>query len=729
MPPLFLGFMGQNKESLKPAIDCLACHINQDKYDSTIDKTVYENNSGNYFTYGTRATAPKVAFNPAKVGQADGYQIVLPDDKNCMSCHEHAMVGAVYKRESLYDKTTDVHAARNMSCVDCHATSRHQIARGAAGTDLVSNDRPDVEVSCTASKCHTAQPHQVADASHPNRTSSTDKVKFLNQHTAKLACQSCHVKNDDTNYAKAAMQFVKTSQAEKGYDTLLATNSNQVNLFKGGAVYFDYRWLGSANTTHTNTITPDPSKPGYTYNDWAIYGDAADTTNGAAYGFLGATLEAGYTEWTLNQPGNYAWRWFNGTGTGMANAVASFGFYDPYYFQDGFSAFRGTTQLPAPAGFGSGPNVTPLSGYAGATGLPTLFAGYWASYNNPAMFAGSNSFDKEYYAGVPKGGNGDKIYAFRKNQAWMPVPRTNFWFLTPQDQFTLRDKNTDNTARNYLAIKNAIEAPMMYMFFSKMFKPAMDLYAQEFGFTYMYQTTNLITINGFTPKGYSMVVAGLGGNPSLPMNDVKQGMAGGLGELNGYVYDKNACWLDDNAADLANTVNIWHGDQTGVNWVGMGVTRALGTGVLTGMVSYHPNTPAQGQNLLQAGQLDTYMYFPMPLDANLMSDHAVAGPGFRTNQSDASTKYEPRTCTDCHKPANGTSGIPTNTAKPFDNTDWNPLAPQTVENAALSWASNFDGSNHFDWVTLGYTPSQIVNLTNKNSNQWGVDYSTPALNQ
>jgi hypothetical protein len=68
-----------------------------------------------------------------------------------------------------------------MQCLDCHESHGHLIARGFRGTDLISNDLPEVEVSCE--KCHSLSPH-VQD--------KTQRA-FLNAHTDRLECETCHI--------------------------------------------------------------------------------------------------------------------------------------------------------------------------------------------------------------------------------------------------------------------------------------------------------------------------------------------------------------------------------------------------------------------------------------------------------------------------------------------------------------------------------------------------------
>ncbi len=125
-----------------------------------------------------------------------------PTSEACLRCHQHDMGGDTYpyneasrhlgykhprllhsaaKRGTPYAAESDVHAAAGLSCLDCHVTEGHKIARGRKGVDMVSNDLPDVDVSCVG--CHTSSPHVANPAVRA----------ILNGHTARIACETCHI--------------------------------------------------------------------------------------------------------------------------------------------------------------------------------------------------------------------------------------------------------------------------------------------------------------------------------------------------------------------------------------------------------------------------------------------------------------------------------------------------------------------------------------------------------
>jgi len=134
--------------------------------------------------------------------------IVTPTARTCLRCHQHNLGGDIYideldplfmqsqanlgdarpriahpgsKRGTPYSPTWDVHAARNIACIECHTTQGHLIAKGTHTTTMMANDLPDVEVSCE--KCHSAEPHK----------DDPELAEVYNSHTRRIACVTCHI--------------------------------------------------------------------------------------------------------------------------------------------------------------------------------------------------------------------------------------------------------------------------------------------------------------------------------------------------------------------------------------------------------------------------------------------------------------------------------------------------------------------------------------------------------
>ncbi len=68
----------------------------------------------------------------------------------------------------------------NMTCQSCHESFNHHIL--GRGLDIRENDRPEL-MTCLSGGCHTSSPHTTAK---------------LNDHTSRVACQTCHI----ASYAK-----------------------------------------------------------------------------------------------------------------------------------------------------------------------------------------------------------------------------------------------------------------------------------------------------------------------------------------------------------------------------------------------------------------------------------------------------------------------------------------------------------------------------------------------
>ena len=148
-------------------IDCLVCHDNTETYAKADGK----------------GGAPDISVDLSNVAQHVGD----PKRSNCGVCHFFGGGGNNVKHgdleKAMFDgpKSLDVHMGTdgaNMQCVDCHKTKNHVISGKMYSLSSMNRNR------ATCEECHTESPH--ADA-------------ILNQHTYKVACQTCHI----PVYAKA----------------------------------------------------------------------------------------------------------------------------------------------------------------------------------------------------------------------------------------------------------------------------------------------------------------------------------------------------------------------------------------------------------------------------------------------------------------------------------------------------------------------------------------------
>jgi len=151
----------------KENIDCLICH----------------DNSETYAKANEQGGAPVSTLDFAKIAQSVG----KPKRSNCGVCHFYGGGGNNVKHGDLDmamfepTKELDVHMGTdgmNLVCVDCHHAEQHNISGKLYSLSSMNRDRAYCE------DCHTAAPHD-------------DDI--LNEHTLKVACQTCHI----PIYAKA----------------------------------------------------------------------------------------------------------------------------------------------------------------------------------------------------------------------------------------------------------------------------------------------------------------------------------------------------------------------------------------------------------------------------------------------------------------------------------------------------------------------------------------------
>lgn len=113
----------------------------------------------------------------------------LPTRASCLRCHAYAAGTNCGKRGDISTASIappanlDVHMSpdaegENMTCQDCHEYDNHHVL--GRGLDLRPNDRSE-RLTCT--HCHDPQPHE---------QEGDDGVR-LNQHAARVACQTCHI--------------------------------------------------------------------------------------------------------------------------------------------------------------------------------------------------------------------------------------------------------------------------------------------------------------------------------------------------------------------------------------------------------------------------------------------------------------------------------------------------------------------------------------------------------
>jgi octaheme c-type cytochrome (tetrathionate reductase family) len=142
-------------------IDCLVCH---DQTQSYVKAT-------------GMGGAPVATLDFGEIARNVG----KPDRSNCGVCHFYGGGGNNVKHgdleEALFQplRDVDVHMGidgMDMSCVDCHVTEQHNMAGKLYSLSSMNRNR------VTCEQCHGALPHTKG---------------ILNEHTLKVACQTCHI--------------------------------------------------------------------------------------------------------------------------------------------------------------------------------------------------------------------------------------------------------------------------------------------------------------------------------------------------------------------------------------------------------------------------------------------------------------------------------------------------------------------------------------------------------
>jgi hypothetical protein len=255
----------------KEAIDCLVCH--SAVYDMN-RKVVIQDDNGRLRWGQDRSMRAAMT-------------VTSPTAQACLRCHQHNFGGDIYvdgadpsfmpsilqpgadrprvmhpgsKRGTPYSPSWDVHAAAGMSCLDCHATEGHRIAKGLHTTTMMANDLPQREVTCVA--CHDAEPHASAEVGDA-----------LNAHVERIACVTCHIPSLHEDNA-SRRDFAHTEWEEHPgihvyHDTVKET---------GPGEGIDYVWWNGDATFLGNPIGDHPDGgTGYRFYDaehrWPEFAD------------------------------------------------------------------------------------------------------------------------------------------------------------------------------------------------------------------------------------------------------------------------------------------------------------------------------------------------------------------------------------------------------------------------------------------------------------------------
>ena len=192
---------------------CTACHIGYGWKDDTFDFTAEENvdcvvchdTTGKYKklpglaghpNYDTKEWPPHSGnFRPPTDLTAIAQSVGKTSRQTCGGCHFRGGGGDAVKHGDLDSsleepaKYLDVHMdakGLDFSCSKCHTTDSHEVAGSRYQPTAIDDNGPLIRGSveernpATCAACHGNQPHPLA-------------MDRLNQHTDKLACQTCHI--------------------------------------------------------------------------------------------------------------------------------------------------------------------------------------------------------------------------------------------------------------------------------------------------------------------------------------------------------------------------------------------------------------------------------------------------------------------------------------------------------------------------------------------------------
>ncbi|MBK1719595.1 multiheme c-type cytochrome [Thiocystis violacea] len=229
----------------KDGIDCLICHSAE--YDMN-QRYVMRDDIGPRWNQD-RSLRAALSVGPVA-------------NRNCLNCHQHNMGGDAYlhnvaakslgeknqrllhkgaKRGNPFSPTDDLHAAANIQCTDCHVPEGHKIPRGRFGVDLVANDLPGKDVACEG--CHSRAPHN-----------QSEHKALLNGHIARLACETCHIRELQENNVVLRDWVHPTWDAEEGL-------WEPTDVYRSGkpGKGFTYLWFNGNGTFLANALGNNPN--------------------------------------------------------------------------------------------------------------------------------------------------------------------------------------------------------------------------------------------------------------------------------------------------------------------------------------------------------------------------------------------------------------------------------------------------------------------------------------
>ncbi|MGD9731722.1 MAG: tetrathionate reductase family octaheme c-type cytochrome [Desulfamplus sp.] len=191
-------------------------------------------------------------------------KVGLPQRNHCGECHFKGGGGDGVKHGDLdtslinCDKNLDVHmGGRDFTCTRCHTTTNHNIAGRIYTNPAVDSNKSllqdDLAPKITCISCHSGTPHK--------------KASKMNDHTDKVACQSCHIPEfarinptkmswDWSTAGKLKDGKPYTVKGELGKETYLSIKGDMIWEKNVKPQYF---WSNGTQTSLTAVDVIDPS--------------------------------------------------------------------------------------------------------------------------------------------------------------------------------------------------------------------------------------------------------------------------------------------------------------------------------------------------------------------------------------------------------------------------------------------------------------------------------------
>jgi len=220
-------------------VDCLVCHDNTESYAKASNK----------------GGAPVKTLDLNEIAMSVGNT----KRSNCGVCHFYGGGGDNVKHgdlgSSMFEPSRDIDVhmdvkGLNMECTECHTTENHNISGKMYSLSSMNLDRT------TCEQCHTERPHE---------------SDILNNHTLKVACQTCHIpeyaKGD--NATKMTWDWSTAGKLKNGepYHEEDKNGNHTYLSIKGSFTYAtnvkpEYIWFnGTADHYLKGDVVNDTTKP------------------------------------------------------------------------------------------------------------------------------------------------------------------------------------------------------------------------------------------------------------------------------------------------------------------------------------------------------------------------------------------------------------------------------------------------------------------------------------